>query len=192
MRASSVLAILCSVLAQDDASHFPLVDGAVWTYSAREARWNTKVGEPGPLRVGQNRTVQCAQRKEGPTLTPLDGMAPTHYIVTQEGIYQTKVDPANRVLKFPLKKADDWGPGDKKNGLPRFLNHGQKEIEISGTKYLCWKISEIRGIPKGTRTWTRFYAPNVGLVCEESVEETDGAVTKRVYELESYRTPDGK
>ena len=101
-------------------------------------------------------------------------------------------DPANLILKFPLKKFDDWGPGDRKNGLPRFANHGQREIEISGTKYLCWKITETRAMPKSTRSWTRWYAPGIGLVYEESTEETDGNVTKRIYELESFDKEPGR
>jgi hypothetical protein len=95
-------------------------------------------------------------------------------------------------LKFPLKKFDDWGAGDRKNGLSRFANHGQREIEISGTKYLCWKITEQRSLQKGSRSTTRWYAPGIGLVWEEATEEIDGAVTTRISELETFDKVPGK
>src|SRR5204862_7808814 len=129
LRSAAILGFLCVVLVQDAASHFPLPDGAVWTFKSREIRYNTKVGEPGPPKEGLKRTLQCAGGKEGATLTAFDGKpSPAlRMIVTRDGIYQSSVDPANLVLKFPLKKFDDWGPGDRKNGLPRFANHGQRE-----------------------------------------------------------------
>jgi hypothetical protein len=185
MGTSAFLGILCSVLAQDDASHFPLNDGARWVYTCQESRYNTKIGEPGPPKEGPERVVQCARGKDSTTLTPTGGK-PVLVFVTRDGVYQNSVDPANLILKFPLKKFDDWGPGNAKNGLSRFVNHGQCEIEVAGAKRRCWKITETRSLLKLTMTSTRWYAPGIGLVYEESTEERDGAVTKRVYELETY------
>ena len=187
MRSIALLA-LAALSLQDDASYFPLSDGARWVYKTREGRFSTKVGEPGPTKDGPKRTVEAAVGKDSATLTTLDGKAPgtVRILVTRDGVYQTGVDPANLILKFPLGKFDDWGPGDKRNGLPRFANHGRREIEVAGKKYLCWKITETRSLPRVTRSWTRWYAPDVGLVWEESTEEVDGVVTQRVAELESY------
>jgi hypothetical protein len=188
MGMSAILGIFCSVLAQDDASHFPLPDGARWVYTSRETRYNTRIGEPGPPKEGPKRVLRCVRGKDSATLGGPEGV-PAQFFVTPAGVYQSRVEPGNLILKFPLKKFDDWGPGEPRNGLPRFANHGQSEIEISGKKYLCWKITETRSQPKSTQSWTRWYAPGVGLVSEESTEERDGAVTKRVADLETFEQP---
>src|SRR5437868_15545714 len=77
MRLLTFFGVLTGVLAQfrggDDAAHFPLADGALWVYKTREGRANTKVGEPGPLKEGPKRTIQCAEGKESASLTTFDG-----------------------------------------------------------------------------------------------------------------------
>jgi len=194
MGMSAILSIFCAALAQDDASHFPLIPESRWVYKTREHRWSTKVGEPGPEKDGLPRTVLCQDGKESPTLRTSDGTSASavRVMVTRDGVYQNSVDPANLILKFPLKKFDDWGAGDRKNGLSRFANHGQHDLEIGGTRYRCWKITEQRAVSRGLRTWTRWYAPGVGLVCEEFTEETDGIVVKRSALLDSYEKEGGR
>ncbi|HVE41750.1 MAG TPA: hypothetical protein VNM14_17795 [Planctomycetota bacterium] len=189
------LALLLSLLAGippdgDDASHFPLIPGSRWEYKTQLLRWSTRVGEPGPGREGPPRTVLCAEDKEGTTLRSEDGAV--RLTVTREGVYQGSVHASNLILKFPLKKFDDWEGGDKKNGISRFTNHGQVDLEVGGTKYRCWKIREQRSVPKGLRTWTRWYAPGVGLVWEDYSEEIAGTVTQRICMLESYEKEAGK
>jgi hypothetical protein len=184
MRLALLLGLLALPAGDDDASHFPLVGGSRWTYTTRELRWSTRVGEPGAPREGPPRKVSCTEEKDGPLLRSPDGTL--RVIVTRDGVYLGSVDAANLILKFPLKKFDEWGPGDKKNGLSRFSNHGQVDLEVAGVQYRCWKIRERRVLPKGPRSWTRCYAPGIGLVSEDYSEEIDGTVTRRSLLLESY------
>lgn len=185
MRSACLIAALCCAPAQD-ADLFPLADGLSWTYAAREGRINLKVGEPGPTKEGPKRVVTCAAKDGGVfELTASDGGI-TRLIRTPQGIYQTTVDPANLILKLPPRKFDDWGKGERNNGKPRFTNHGPREIEVAGRKYVAWKVVETRFVNRGTIRVLRWYAPGVGLVSEESTHEIDAAGTTRTLELESF------
>jgi hypothetical protein len=185
MRLAILLGLLAGLLPDgDDASHFPLVPGSRWVYKTQELRWSLRIGEPGPMKEGPLRTVLCVEGRDGPALRSENALA--RMIVTREGVYRGSVDAANLILKFPLKKFDDWGGGDRKNGRSRFSNHGQGDIELGGVKYHAWRITEQRALPKGLRSWSRWYAPGIGLVWEDDCEEMDGTVTKRSSILESY------
>jgi hypothetical protein len=65
-------------------------------------------------------------------------------------------------------------------------------VEIAGAKVRCWKIREQRALSKGLRSWTRCYAPGIGLVSEEVRDEVDGTVTQRSSILETYEKESGK
>jgi hypothetical protein len=190
MRVALLVCVLAGVL-PDDAAHFPLVPASRWVYKTQEQRWNTRVGEPGPPREGPLRTVLCTEGKDGASLVS-DGASSDRMIVTRDGVYQGSVDAARLLLKFPLKKFDDWGPGDKKNGLSRFSNHGEVELEVGGVTYRCWKVREQRVLTGGLRTWTRWYAPGIGLVREDYSEESGETVTRKSSTLESYEKEPGK
>jgi hypothetical protein len=178
----NVALLALSFLLQADP--FPVGDGSRWVYTNRMAKFSAKVGEPGPMLAGPARTITCTAGKEFVTLSGSDGKRMVA-IVTADGVYETSVDPANLFLKFPLKKFDTWGKGDKKNALSTFVNHGEVTIEVPAGKFTCWKIEEQRILPRGSFRRTRWYARGVGLVSEESIELKDGEGTRRVLELES-------
>lgn len=185
MKTVALLALSFLAQAAPGADPYPVGDGHRWVYKNRLGKFSTKVGEPGPMLLGPDRTITCVAGKESFTMAGSDGRRLVA-IVTPEGVYESAVDPANLFLKFPLRKFDTWGKGDKKNALSSYVNHGEVAIEVAAGKYTCWKIEEKRILPRGSFQRTRWYAKGVGLVSEESIEETDGTGTRRVLELVSF------
>lgn len=184
------------------ASCFPAAAGYRWTYSAKRKSYNLLIRrDPTQEKTVESEVVvdmdEGKDQEAGTftlTFSPAEkGKLPgdRKILKTADGIYESSIAESNLVLKISSKPGDQWGVGGGKEGTPAYRNAGQEEVEVPAGKFRCWKITMIRLHGLGSRRWTRWYAPEAGLVKEVAMTEIEGGAVERTLELKAFSKKDG-
>ncbi len=193
-----ILSLMPAFAAIDAASYFPLSEGNIWTYGKWED-WGDVPPPPPPFRASVSAVTTSSFTYIGPYTVEVVGVqniggVNTYLVDSSEdgtvkalsveptGIYVYKINDELKplplqLLKFPFKNGSTWFYGDPSTFATKFtVESNNTSVTVQNKTYtncVRLKLENWGGTGKiGIKHWIRWLAPNVGMVKQESYENT--------------------